>query len=128
MIVGGMLLQGAAIGLLPLLHGLGWWALTMGLLGLGTALVYPTLLAAVADVAHPDWRASAVGVYRLWRDSGYAIGALLAGVLADLFGISWAIGVIGAVTFLSGVVASGVMRETLPSQRKNPGALLHDVS
>src|SRR2546423_1199958 len=128
MIVGGMLLQGVAIGLLPLLHGFGWWALTMALLGLGTALVYPTLLAAVADVAHPNWRASAVGVYRLWRDSGYAIGALLAGVLADLFGISWAIGVIGGVTFLSGVVVSMVMRETLPSHRKAPGAPLHDVS
>jgi MFS family permease len=128
MIVGGMLLQGVAIGLLPLLHGFEWWALTMVLLGLGTALVYPTLLAAVADVAHPNWRASAVGVYRLWRDSGYAIGALLAGVLADLFGISWAIGVIAGVTFLSGVVASGVMRETLPTHRKAPGTLLHDVS
>jgi MFS family permease len=128
MIVGGMLLQGVAIGLLPLLHGFGWWALTMILLGLGTALVSPTLLAAVADVAHPDWRASAVGVYRLWRDSGYAIGALLSGVLADLFGVSWAIGVIGAVAFLSGVVVSVVMRETLPTQRKAPGAPLHDVS
>jgi MFS family permease len=113
MIVGGMLLQSVAIGLLPLLHGFGWWALTMGLLGLGTALVYPTLLAAVADVAHPNWRASAVGVYRLWRDSGYAIGALLAGVLADLFGITWAIGVIAGLTFLSGVVVQGVMAETL---------------
>jgi MFS family permease len=124
MIVGGMLLQGAVIGLLPLLHGLGWWALTMGLLGLGTALVYPTLLAAVADVAHPDWRASAVGVYRLWRDSGYAIGAGLSGVLADLFGITWAIGVIAAVTFLSGVVAQGVMRETLPRKRAAQAPLL----
>ncbi len=114
MIVGGMLLQGGAIGLLPLLHGFGWWALAMSLLGLGTALVYPTLLAAVSDVAHPDWRASAVGVYRLWRDSGYALGALLAGVLADLFGVSWAIGVIGALTLLSGVVAQAVMAETLP--------------
>jgi len=128
MIVGGMLLQGVALGLVPLLHGFGWWALTMGLLGLGTALVYPTLLATIADVAHPDWRASAVGVYRLWRDSGYAIGALLAGVLADLFGVSWAIGVIAGVTFLSGVVASRVMRETLPSRRKSPHATLHTVS
>jgi len=117
MIVGGMLLQGIAIGLLPLLHGFGWWALTMGLLGLGTALVYPTLLAAVADVAHPDWRASAVGVYRLWRDSGYAIGALLAGLLADLFGVTWAIDVIAGVTFLSGVIAQGVMAETLSRTR-----------
>ncbi len=117
MIVGGMLLQGAAIALLPLVQGFAWWAVAMVLLGLGTALVYPTLLAAVSDVAHPDWRASAVGVYRLWRDSGYAVGALLAGVLADLFGVSWAIGVIAGVTFLSGVVAQGVMRETLPSKR-----------
>ena len=117
MIAGGMLLQGVAIGLLPLLHGFGWWALTMGLLGLGTALVYPTLLAAVADVAHPDWRASAVGVYRLWRDSGYAIGALLAGVLADLFGVTWAIGVIAGLTFLSGVVVQRVMAETLSRKR-----------
>jgi MFS family permease len=87
------------------------------LLGLGTALVYPTLLAAVADVAHPDWRASAVGVYRLWRDSGYAIGALLAGLLADLFGVTWAIGVIAGVTILSGVIAQGVMAETLSRTR-----------
>jgi MFS family permease len=73
----------------------------MVLLGLGTSLVYPTLIAAISDVAHPEWRASAVGVYRLWRDSGYAIGALLAGVLADLFGVPWAIGVIGVLTILS---------------------------
>ena len=114
MIVGGMVLQGIAIGMLPLLHGFAWWAMAMVLLGLGTALVYPTLLAAVSDVAHPDWRASAVGVYRLWRDSGYALGAVLAGVLADLFGVSWAIVVIGALTALSGVIAQAVMEETLP--------------
>ena len=113
MIVGGMLLQGVAIILLPLVHGFAMWAIAMILLGLGTALVYPTLLAAVSDVAHPDWRASAVGVYRLWRDSGYALGALLAGLLADTFGVSWAIGVIGGLTFLSGVVVQSVMRETL---------------
>jgi MFS family permease len=128
MIVGGMLLQGVALGLVPLLHGFGWWALTMSLLGLGTALVYPTLLATIADVAHPDWRASAVGVYRLWRDSGYAIGALVAGVLADLLGGAFAIGVIGGVTFLSGVVAYGVMRETLPARRKLPRSTRQTVS
>jgi MFS family permease len=99
MIVGGMLLQGMAIGLLPLVHGFAWWVVAMVLLGLGTALVYPTLLAAISDVAHPGWRASAVGVYRLWRDS-----------------VSWAIGVIAGVTFLSGIIAQGVMRETLPRQ------------
>src|SRR5579859_1834253 len=114
MIVVGMMLQGAAIILLSFLHGFTWWAVEMVLLGLGTALVYPTLLAAISDVAHPEWRASAVGVYRLWRDSGYAIGALLAGVLADLFGVPWAIGVIGVLTILSGVVVKLVMSETLP--------------
>jgi MFS family permease len=117
MIAGGMMLQGIAIGLIPFTQGFVWWAVDLILLGLGTALVYPTLLAAVSDVAHPAWRASAVGVYRLWRDSGYAIGALLAGVLADLFGVSWAIDVIAGVTFLSGIVAQGVMRETLPRKR-----------
>jgi MFS family permease len=76
------------------------------LLGLGTALVYPTLLAAIGDVAHPSWRASAVGVYRLWRDLGYAVGALLSGIVADLFGVPWAIGTVGGLTFLSGIVVA----------------------
>ena len=117
LIVAGMLLQGTAIILLPFLYGFWSWAGAMVLLGLGTSLVYPTLIAAISDVAHPEWRASAVGVYRLWRDSGYAIGALLAGVLADLFGVPWAIGVIGVLTILSGVVVKFVMSETLPRKR-----------
>jgi MFS family permease len=89
----------------------------MALLGLGTALVYPTLLAAISDVAHPDWRASAVGVYRLWRDGGYAIGALIAGTLADLLDVPWAIAGIAALTFISGVVVLTRMYETLPARR-----------
>ncbi|HEU5430048.1 MAG TPA: hypothetical protein VFU81_00205, partial [Thermomicrobiales bacterium] len=68
---------------------------------------------AIGDVAHPAWRASAVGVYRLWRDGGYALGALLAGIVADALGLRWAIGAIGALTLLSGVVVIGVMTETL---------------
>jgi len=114
MIVGGMLLQGLAIGMLPLGHEFLWWMGAMVLLGLGTALVYPTLLAAISDVAHPAWRGSAVGVYRLWRDSGYAVGALLAGVLAERFGFSWAIVAIAGVTALSGALAQVVMAETRP--------------
>ena len=78
------------------------------------------LLAAISDIAHPSWRASSVGVYRLWRDSGYAIGALLAGALADLFGVSWAIGVIAGVTMLSGLLAQAVMGETLPRRQHPP--------
>ena len=77
-------------------------------------MVYPTLLAAIGDVAHPSWRASAVGVYRLWRDLGYAIGALLAGVTADAFGLNVAMWVIAALTFVSGVVSATRMAETLP--------------
>jgi MFS family permease len=114
MIVGGMLLQGVAIGMLPLGHEFLWWMGAMVLLGLGTALVYPTLLAAISDVAHPARRGSAVGVYRLWRDSGYAVGALLAGVLAERFGFSWAIVAIAVVTALSGALAQVVMAETRP--------------
>jgi MFS family permease len=85
------------------------------LLGIGTAMVYPTLLAAIGDVAHPSWRASAVGVYRLWRDLGYAVGALLAGVTADAFGVPAAMWVIAALTFGSGLVAALRMSETLPT-------------
>ena len=88
------------------------------LLGVGTAMVYPTLLAAIGDVAHPSWRASAVGVYRLWRDLGYAIGALLAGLTADAFGLNAAMWVIAALTFMSGVVSAARMQETLPARAR----------
>jgi len=80
-------------------------------------MVYPTLLAAVGDVAHPSWRASAVGVYRLWRDLGYAFGALLAGITADLLGLTAAVLIIAALTFASGVLAAVRMTETLPALR-----------
>lgn len=119
LIVGGMWLQAVALLMLPLIHGFAPWAVAMVLLGLGTALVYPTFLAAVADVAHPSWRATAVGVYRLWRDSGYAVGALLAGLLADYFGIPWAIAGIAALTFASGMVVLVRMHETLQKKRKS---------
>jgi MFS family permease len=112
MIAVGMLVQAAGILLIVKSTGFTLWALAAVLMGLGTAMVYPTLLAAVGDVAHPTWRASAVGVYRLWRDGGYAVGALLAGSLADLFGVRWAIGAVGALTFLSGLIVGIVMYET----------------
>jgi MFS family permease len=117
LIVVGMWVQAVGIGLIVLTQGFLPWFGAMVLLGLGTAMVYPTLIATVSDVAHPDWRASAVGVYRLWRDGGYALGALLAGVLADLLGVPWAIAVIALLTFASGVVALIQMYETLPAKR-----------
>jgi MFS family permease len=105
--------QAGGLALMLLLRGFWPWLVGAVLLGAGTALVYPTLLAAVGDVVPPDWRASAVGVYRLWRDSGYALGGLLAGLLADLLSIPWAIGLVALLTFLSGWVVALLMRETL---------------
>jgi hypothetical protein len=92
----------------------GPWAVAAVLLGAGTAMVYPTSLAAVDDVAHPAWRARSVGVYRLWRDGGFAVGAVLAGVIADAFGILAAIWVVAALTAASGPVVAMRMYETLP--------------
>jgi MFS family permease len=87
-------------------HPFAVWLTGCVLLGIGTALVYPALLAAVGDRADPRWRASAVGVYRFWRDMGYAVGAVLAGVLADRLGIGAAIAAIGFLTFVSGVIVA----------------------
>jgi MFS family permease len=112
MIVAGMLVQAVGIGLFVAGTDYAAWILAAVLLGFGTALVYPTLIAAVSDVAHPSWRASAVGVYRLWRDMGYAIGGLLAGLLADSLGMPATITAVGILTFISGVIVAGVMQET----------------
>lgn len=116
LIVAGMWIQ--ALGIILFVIGSAFWVYAGGaiLLGIGTALVYPTLIAAVSDVAHPDWRATSVGVYRLWRDLGYALGALLAGIVADAFGIPAAIAAIGALTFVSGVIVAAVMYETWHAQ------------
>ena len=117
LVVSGMWIQ--AFGIVIIAFATTFSGFTVGsvLLGAGTALVYPTLLAAVGDVAHPSWRASAVGVYRLWRDLGYALGALLAGITADLVGLTAAVLTIAALTFVSGVVAAVRMTETLPALR-----------
>lgn len=89
-----------------------WCLVGSFLLGLGTAMVYPSLTAAVSDASHPTWRARSLSVYRFWRDHGCAVGALSAGVIADVFGLSWAIGSIAALTFLSGIVVAALMRQT----------------
>ncbi len=117
MIVSGMWVQAGGIALFVLGRTFWPWMAAAVLLGVGTALVYPTLLAAVSDVAHPEWRATAVGVYRLWRDGGYAVGAALSGALADLYGTAAAIWVVAALTFLSGIVVFACMRPRQPGQR-----------
>jgi MFS family permease len=94
--------------------GFGVWALPAVLLGAGTAMVYPTLLAAIGDVAHPAWRASSVGIYRFWRDAGFVIGAILAGVVADVFGLTAAVWTVAALTVTSGLVVAIRVCETLP--------------
>jgi MFS family permease len=113
LIASGMWVQAAGISVVSVSHGFGGFATGAFVLGVGTAMVYPTLLAAIGDVASPAWRASSIGVYRLWRDLGYAIGALLAGFSADLLGLSGAMFLIAALTFVSGVVAAVRLRETL---------------
>ena len=112
LIVGGMLTQAVALAVFAAATGFGMWSAAAVLLGVGTALVYPTLLAAIGDVAHPSWRASAVGVYRLWRDSGYAVGALIAGIAADLIGLRGAVGIVAALTAASGLLAARLFAET----------------
>ncbi|TJV60096.1 MAG: MFS transporter, partial [Mesorhizobium sp.] len=111
LIVAGMWVQAAALFLTALTSNFGWWLVASLLLGLGTAMVYPSLIAAVSDASHPSWRARSLSVYRFWRDLGYAIGALSAGLIADFFGLAWAIASIAALTFLSGTVVAFMMRE-----------------
>ena len=107
-----MLTQAAALASMATVTGFSAWAAGAVVLGIGTAMVYPTLLAAIGDVAHPTWRARSVGIYRLWRDSGFAVGALLAGILADLASIEAAIYAVAALTALSGIVVIVRMHET----------------
>jgi Na+/melibiose symporter-like transporter len=111
LIVAGMWVQAAGIVLTVATRSFGWWLFGSVLLGLGTAMVYPSLIAAVSDASHPSWRARSLSVYRFWRDLGYAVGALSAGIIADTLGISSAIGSVGALTFISGAVVALAMRE-----------------
>jgi MFS family permease len=111
LIVAGMWIQAVGLFLTAATNQFEWWLAGSLLLGLGTAMVYPSLIAAVSDASHPSWRARSLSVYRFWRDLGYAIGALSAGLTADFFGLAWAISSIAALTFLSGVVVAIAMQE-----------------
>jgi MFS family permease len=111
LIAAGMWVQAGGLLLVALTRGFAWWLVASLLLGIGTAMVYPTLIASVSDASHPSWRARSLSVYRFWRDMGYAIGALSAGILTDLFGAAWAIAAIAALTFASGTVVAVSMEE-----------------
>ena len=115
LIAGGMLTQAVALAWIAATTGFGPWAVGAIVLGAGTAMVYPTLLAAVGDVAHPRWRARSVGIYRLWRDGGFAVGAILAGIVADLASIEAAIWAVAALTAASGIAVIARMYETNPA-------------
>jgi MFS family permease len=122
LIVAGMWVQAGGLLLTAIMHSFGWWFVASVLLGLGTAMVYPTLIASVSDASHPSWRARSLSVYRFWRDLGYAIGALSAGIMTDLFGAASAIAVISALTFLSGALLAVVMKgRRQPAQQ--PGSV-----
>jgi MFS family permease len=106
-----MWVQAAGLLMTAVTTSFGWWLSASVLLGIGTAMVYPTLIAAVSDASHPSWRARSLSVYRFWRDLGYAIGALSAGIITDLFGAAAAIAAIGILTFASGAVAAVAIKE-----------------
>jgi len=116
LIVAGMWVQAGGLFLTAATRDFWWWLAGSLLLGLGTAMVYPSLVAAVSDASHPTWRARSLSVYRFWRDLGYAIGALAAGLIADFFGLASAIATIAVVTFLSGAVVALAMKERRPTQ------------
>jgi MFS family permease len=120
LIAAGMWVQAVGLVLTAFTHRFVWWLLASVLLGLGTAMVYPTLIAAVSDASHPSWRARSLSVYRFWRDLGYAIGALCAGIIADFFGMEWAIVSIGGITFASGAVVALVMNGRDQTSESSP--------
>lgn len=122
LIVAGMWVQAAGLFLTAATRQFEGWIVGSLLLGLGTAMVYPSLIAAVSDASHPTWRARSLSVYRFWRDLGYAVGALSAGLIADSFGLSWAITSIAALTFLSGAVVAVVMSESDVSRASHPSS------
>ena len=111
LIVTGMWAQAAGLILTALTHDFRLWVVASLVLGIGTAMVYPSLIAAVSDASRPEWRARSLSVYRFWRDLGYAVGAFGSGLIADMFGFGWAIGMVAVLTFGSGVMVAGVMRE-----------------
>jgi MFS family permease len=115
LIVGGMWVQAAGLFLTAATRQFGWWLAASVLLGVGTAMVYPTLIASVSDASHPSWRARSLSVYRFWRDMGYAFGALASGLIADVFGTVPAIASVGALTFISGAVVAVVVQKPAPA-------------
>ena len=117
-IVAGLFLCGAGVWLTVVVSGMAMWTGTAAAIGVGMALLYPSLLAAVGDVAHPRWRGTSLGVYRMWRDSGYAFGALFIGLISDTRGFNYGFYFTAVAMFVSGVIVALWMSETAPARRK----------
>lgn len=115
LIVSGMWLQALSLWMILLVDQYSFWLIAAILLGLGTAMVYPTLQASISDVAKPKWRASSMGVYRFWRDSGYAFGAIFAGLLMDILNVDWAMGLVALLPLIAGLIAAIRLEETSPT-------------
>ncbi|MCM3089045.1 MFS transporter [Bhargavaea ginsengi] len=115
LIVAGMGIQAFSLWMMIAVDQFSLWLLSSILLGIGTAMVYPTLQAAISDVAQPEWRASSMGVYRFWRDSGYAFGAIFAGLLTDILNVEWAIGLVALLPFSAALISAMRLNETLPA-------------
>ena len=114
-----MFVKGAGIWVVVFTNSMSGWIIGMSLLGVGTALVYPTLLAAISDVAHSKWRATSLGVYRFWRDLGFVFGAIGIGFRADRFGANYAINSVAWIALASGVFVFLIMRETISKRRES---------
>lgn len=121
LITAGMFTQAGALAIIAASHAPSRWTVGTVLLGLGTALVYPTLLAAVGDVAHPSWRGQAIGTYRVWRDLGYALGAILGGLVADRLGLAAAVWAAAGLALISGMIVLARMDETHPPREHMAG-------
>jgi MFS family permease len=122
LILAGMAVQSGALLAIAAGGAFAWLAAAMALMGVGKALVYPTLIAGVSDAAEPAWRSTALGVYRLWRDSGYVVGALLVGLVADALGLRWPVLVVAGVTAAAGVVAWATSRPASAPASHRPEA------
>jgi MFS family permease len=119
--VAGMLVCGAGVALMPLGDGLAWWTAASALSGLGMALLYPNLSAAIADIAEPAWRGSAIGIYRFWRDIGYGVGALGLGLVASVTGnLESGFWFVAASMVASAIVLAVFCTETRPQDRPHP--------
>ncbi len=114
-ITSGMMLQALSLWMVLFVDQYSMWIVAAVLLGMGTAMVYPTLQASISDIAQPEWRASSLGVYRFWRDSGYAFGALFAGLITDMLDVNWAIGMVAILPFVAGLLSAVRLKETLRS-------------